>query len=629
MNHHVTTPYRIIVCRISAGCTLALLVLLGTQTSAFADNDTEQERHQNLYELSRSYMASEPDKALEYATSALEIAERTNDHLLLGKSLYLKGLVLYFKGKYPESTEYYHNALTYLEGLTGDEVIQLKENTWNNLGVNEDLSGRNFHSAKAYRNSLRYARKRDNPRGVAQTRINLALADIRVGLFHEARKNLEKAMTFFESRDDYHHMGLTAQNTGVLYEYKNIPEKAVPHFETSIAYFEKSESEWYLRSAKLDLLRVLLIMEKRRDAADIIAGLTEDHTPEANNYMDLNLLISMGVYEKDYGDLQKARNYITQVLEGSRNFNVPLNTERLYIYLAEINAKLGDMDAFSENMDAYREIRADTTTQYYNVRFLEFRSEMERELAEARVAAQAESRLLMRAWPWLLPAGIFLVSVGAYYIYAKRQRSSDHPPSRFAAQDTLPSVNRRVDRSDALVLRVSPPATPSPFFDSRSNSAAPEAPAQENNTSSTTPVTGAGHAEYADVSPDEWGIITTEEKLEKLCDEIMALIEKEELFRNQGISLSDIAYRLASNRKYVSMAINSKTGKSFNTFINEYRIARAKKLLKQEGTHASSKWVARETGFGSISSYHRVFKEFTGTTPADWLKKEAAIRKRT
>ena len=80
-----------------------------------------------------------------------------------------------------------------------------------------------------------------------------------------------------------------------------------------------------------------------------------------------------------------------------------------------------------------------------------------------------------------------------------------------------------------------------------------------------------------------------------------------------------MSYKLASNRKYISQAVNQKTGLSFTTLINKYRIDHAKYILKNYGTNVSAKRIARSAGFGSISSYHRVFKEITGQTPTEWL----------
>lgn len=66
----------------------------------------------------------------------------------------------------------------------------------------------------------------------------------------------------------------------------------------------------------------------------------------------------------------------------------------------------------------------------------------------------------------------------------------------------------------------------------------------------------------------------------------------------------------------LSMVINQRSGKNFNSFINYYRIEESKQLLhsKDFKNHTMAA-IAFEVGFNSISSFNTAFKKQTGKTP--------------
>jgi len=69
-----------------------------------------------------------------------------------------------------------------------------------------------------------------------------------------------------------------------------------------------------------------------------------------------------------------------------------------------------------------------------------------------------------------------------------------------------------------------------------------------------------------------------------------------------------------------------KTGKSFFTFLNEYRINHAKRLLL-ESEHLSVNEVALKSGFPSVQHFNSKFKELNeGLTPTKFLKNHREVQ---
>lgn len=90
-------------------------------------------------------------------------------------------------------------------------------------------------------------------------------------------------------------------------------------------------------------------------------------------------------------------------------------------------------------------------------------------------------------------------------------------------------------------------------------------------------------------------------------------------YRDAELSLSSLAEKLGLHTHEVSRIINTVFKKSFNDFINEYRVREvALKMQDPSYDHITLLGLAYESGFNSQSSFHRVFKQFTGKTPLEY-----------
>ena len=89
-------------------------------------------------------------------------------------------------------------------------------------------------------------------------------------------------------------------------------------------------------------------------------------------------------------------------------------------------------------------------------------------------------------------------------------------------------------------------------------------------------------------------------------------------------SLKDLSAKLGTNETYVSRAINQDLHKSFNDFINDLRVEHAQQLINQSLTQQIKLALyplALDSGFNSKATFNRVFKQTTGITPSQYIKK--------
>lgn len=107
--------------------------------------------------------------------------------------------------------------------------------------------------------------------------------------------------------------------------------------------------------------------------------------------------------------------------------------------------------------------------------------------------------------------------------------------------------------------------------------------------------------------------------MENLKNKICELLDREKLYLNPEIRVSDISDRLFTNKNYVAQAIKLRMGKNFCQLIHFYRIKEAIRVYALNPDIQVSE-LAHRVGFNSMTTFNGAFSRNTGYTPAEWCK---------
>jgi len=111
------------------------------------------------------------------------------------------------------------------------------------------------------------------------------------------------------------------------------------------------------------------------------------------------------------------------------------------------------------------------------------------------------------------------------------------------------------------------------------------------------------------------------ETVRQVIPNLTQLMEKEKIFLDSDLTLRKLSRQLNIHYNHLSQIINEHMGKSFNDYINYYRIEEAKKLLTDPKTAGKTILeIAYDTGFYTKSVFNTAFKKFTGMTPSQYKK---------
>jgi len=93
-----------------------------------------------------------------------------------------------------------------------------------------------------------------------------------------------------------------------------------------------------------------------------------------------------------------------------------------------------------------------------------------------------------------------------------------------------------------------------------------------------------------------------------------AAISSQQLYKNSQLSLGELAKVVNLSSHQLSQLLNDNLGKNFTTFINEYRIEEACKMIAANHPF-SLESIGYEVGFNSKSTFYTAFKKVKATTP--------------
>ena len=122
----------------------------------------------------------------------------------------------------------------------------------------------------------------------------------------------------------------------------------------------------------------------------------------------------------------------------------------------------------------------------------------------------------------------------------------------------------------------------------------------------------------SEILPFEIDRTDTSPEYRKLC----RLMNTDKVYLDKKLQLSNLAEMLDINQLKLSHLISTKFKRSYNDFINDYRIKYACKLLSDPKDSKRIDFIADECGFSYRTTFNIVFKKHTGMTPSEYKRKK-------
>lgn len=117
------------------------------------------------------------------------------------------------------------------------------------------------------------------------------------------------------------------------------------------------------------------------------------------------------------------------------------------------------------------------------------------------------------------------------------------------------------------------------------------------------------------------GVVLEDTEAEEYLGRLKTFMDEQKPYLDANLSLPDLADKLQMPSYLLSRIVNERLSINFFDFINQYRVAHVKALLRDpKYDHLSLLGIAFESGFNTKSAFNRVFKKITGQTPSEFKK---------
>lgn len=100
---------------------------------------------------------------------------------------------------------------------------------------------------------------------------------------------------------------------------------------------------------------------------------------------------------------------------------------------------------------------------------------------------------------------------------------------------------------------------------------------------------------------------------QEILSRLQKLIEEDKIYHEASMGRAELARELRTAEANLSRIVNLHYGQTIPQLLNERRVEDAQRLLQE--TDASIQHIYEESGFSSITTFNRVFKELTGDSP--------------
>ena len=115
----------------------------------------------------------------------------------------------------------------------------------------------------------------------------------------------------------------------------------------------------------------------------------------------------------------------------------------------------------------------------------------------------------------------------------------------------------------------------------------------------------------------------TNRAAQSLKNRLLEIMDQQKPYLESELRLPGLATLLDIPHHHLSQLINQEMGKSFTQFVNQYRIADAKKLLLETNQNVIE--IAYQVGFNNKTSFYKAFKADTGKSPSQFRVNSTAI----
>jgi len=116
------------------------------------------------------------------------------------------------------------------------------------------------------------------------------------------------------------------------------------------------------------------------------------------------------------------------------------------------------------------------------------------------------------------------------------------------------------------------------------------------------------------------------QQADQVIGSLLKAMGDDKIFLNPNLNVAILSEHTGITPRIISAVLNQHLQKSFNEFVNGYRVNEFKeRILNPDMNNLTIAGIAFECGFNSQATFQRTFKELTGQSPSEFRKTALAL----
>lgn len=540
--------------------------------------------------IDRFDYASLPEKA----TELIAAGEREKKPLMTGYGYAYLGGAQLFNGDVAQTHEVLNRSIVIGEQTANDTLLSIAYNT---LGIYEASVERNLHLAQRYfLKSRRHARDARYDR--IEKSIGSNLAEIAIELNDTAgivyaRECYDYGVSEKNPRFEYS----GAMNLAELYKIKGDYNLATRY--AAVAMY-LAEQYGYHDIGQINLIRSAIAMATGHlDEAEIYAREAIKMTASENTLALPKAYLMLATVLRARGNYRESLKQLETGADMAHKYSSFSSIADIYELMADNYESLGQ----SAEALKYLRFAKDSTESHYNTerkRLDNERSlildleENENRMKMQTVKVKAQKNLLILLSVVIVLLIVILVMVIVTH-YKKKQLYAS------IVSQNIKRVELRDELDDSL----------------SATEAEEDLPVTESDANVSNISTAVADSNLDDRTKSS----VSEEKARTIYAELCRLMKEERLYADSRITRETIIDRLGTNRTYFTQIISRYGWDNYSQFVNSFRVDEAIRILSDRTrTDLKISELYAELGFGSPTTFYKIFSTATGVSPAVFRK---------
>lgn len=500
------------------------------------------------------------------------IANGNISDYLIADSLNKTGDKYYDKELYDMALKNYLSSYTYIQKT---DSFAKQADILTNIGIMYDYKGNYAKALDNYLKALNIAEQNNYLKGSAFILNNIGTLNYFWDKYDEALIYYKKSLEIEKQLKNKKGIAQSFINIGIAYKVLKQQDNALEYYLKAIKIGETTEDTALITDVYVNLGSLYEAKEQYKEALNYMFKaldfqiLNKDRLGMAHTYNYIGR-----TYTKT-NDYKNAAIYFEKGLQVSNEINYKDQMCYSYESMSDIYSKIGDYKKSFEFYKLYTQLRDSMFNETKHKQFSELQTVYETEKKQFKIEEQAlRLRRDRRERNYLLTLlTVLVIFSGIIFNFYFQKRKA-----------YLAIVKQNV----LLTER--------------------EQELEQNQTLSD------------DTTKYKTSVLEDEDKRD-ILNKIKLLMRENKLYLNSNFTIELLAEELDSNRRYISQVINEELNVNFSTFINEYRVKEARKmLLDDKHTNLSLQGIALSVGFNNRTTFNSAFKKFTGVTPSFFMK---------